>query len=77
MGVDAEFDLLEVAAGYIGFDELWNAVVTGAGPAGEWAKSLDVEQQREARAELYRQVGEPEGPFTLCGRAWAARVTRA
>ena len=77
IGVDAEFDLLEVEAGYTGFDELWQAVVTGAGPAGEWAKSLDTEQRREARAELYRQVGEPEGPFTLRGRAWAARVTRA
>ena len=76
IGVDAEFDLLEVGPA-IGFDELWSAVVTGAGPAGEWAKSLDTEHRREARAELYRQVGEPEGPFTLRGRAWAARVTRA
>ena len=32
---------------------------------------------QEARAELFRQVAEPEGPFTLRGRAWAARVTRA
>jgi SAM-dependent methyltransferase len=77
MGADAEFDLLEVEAGYTGFDELWEAVVNGAGPAGEWAKSLDTEQRLEARAELYRQVAEPEGPFTLRGRAWAARVTRA
>ncbi len=77
MGDDAEFDLLEVDAGYTGFDELWETVVNGAGPAGEWAKSLDTEQRREARAELYRQVDEPEGPFTLRGRAWAARSTRA
>jgi SAM-dependent methyltransferase len=73
----AEVEALEVEAGYVGFDELWDSIVDGAGPAGEWAKSLDTEQRREARAELYRQVGEPEGPFTLRGRAWAARVTRA
>jgi ubiquinone/menaquinone biosynthesis C-methylase UbiE len=73
----AEVEALEVEAGYVGFDELWESIADGAGPAGEWAKSLDIEQRREARAELYRQVGEPEGPFTLRGRAWAARVTRA
>jgi ubiquinone/menaquinone biosynthesis C-methylase UbiE len=73
----AEVEALEVEAGYVGFDELWESIVDGAGPAGQWAKSLDTEQRREARAELYRQVGEPEGPFTLRGRAWAARVTRA
>jgi len=73
----AEVEVLEVDAGYVAFDELWESIVDGAGPAGEWAKSLDTGQRREARAELYRQVGEPEGPFTLRGRAWAARVTRA
>jgi SAM-dependent methyltransferase len=76
MGDGAEVDLLEVDAGYTGFGELWEAIADSAGPTGEWAKSLDTEQRREARAELYRQVGEPEGPFTLRGRAWAARATR-
>ena len=72
-----ELELLEVAAAYADFDELWEAIADGAGPAGVWAKSLDAEQRQEARAELFRQVAEPEGPFTLRGRAWAARVTRA
>jgi len=77
MGDGVELELLEVAAAYTGFDELWEAIAGGAGPAGVWAKSLDAEQRQEARAELFRQVAEPEGPFTLWGRAWAARVTRA
>jgi SAM-dependent methyltransferase len=77
MGDGAELKPLEVDASYTGFDELWESIADGAGPAGEWAKSLDAEQRREARAELFRQVGEPEGAFTLRGRAWAARVTRA
>jgi SAM-dependent methyltransferase len=76
MGDGAEVELLEVDAGYTGFDELWESIANGAGPAGNWAKTLDAGQREEARAELYRQVGEPEGPFTLRGRAWAARVTR-
>src|SRR2546422_1535607 len=77
MSDGVELELLEVAAAYAGFDELWEAIADGAGPAGVWAKSLDAEQRQEARAELFRQVAEPEGPFTLRGRAWAARVTRA
>ena len=77
MGDGVELELLEIAAGYADFDELWETIADGAGPAGVWAKSLDAEQRQEARAELFRQVAEPEGPFTLRGRAWAARVTRA
>ncbi|MHB8470665.1 MAG: class I SAM-dependent methyltransferase [Gaiellaceae bacterium] len=77
VGDGAELALLEVDAGYAGFDELWDAIVDGAGPAGAWAKSLGAEQRIAAREELYRQVGEPRGSFTLRGRAWAARVNRA
>jgi SAM-dependent methyltransferase len=73
----AEPELLEVTAPYDDFDDFWDALAGGAGPAGVWAASLDDEQRAVARAELYRQIGEPEGPFTMTGRAWAARVTRA
>jgi SAM-dependent methyltransferase len=76
-GDDVEVELLEVEAGYSGIDEFWNALADGAGPAGVWAASLDDAQRRQAREEIYRQVGEPDGPFTLTGRAWAAKVTRA
>jgi SAM-dependent methyltransferase len=73
----ATIELLEVDADYLDFEDFWNALAGGAGPAGMWAASLDDEQRSAARAELFRQLGEPEGPFTLTGRAWAARVTRA
>ena len=55
----------------------WSTLVDGAGPAGVWVKSLDDEQLAAAREELHRQVGEPAGAFTLRGRAWATRATRA
>ena len=77
LGDGVELELLEVEAGYESFEELWDSVVDGAGPAGAWAKSLDSAGREAAHAELHRQVGEPDGPFTLAGRAWAARVTRA
>jgi len=77
VGDGAETELLEVDSQYEDFDELWSSMVDGAGPAGAWAKSLDEAQREEARAELHRQVGAPDGPFTLTGRAWAVRATRA
>jgi SAM-dependent methyltransferase len=76
-GDDVEMDLLEVEAGYSGIDEFWNALADGAGPAGAWAASLNDEQRTQAREEIYRQVGEPSGQFSLVGRAWAAKATRA
>src|SRR5207302_667679 len=75
-GDGVEMELLEVEAGYSGIDEFWNALADGAGPAGVWAASLDNAQRKQAREEIYRQVGEPSGPFSLVVRAWAAKVTR-
>ena len=74
-GVQTE--LLEVESEYTGYDELWGTLVDGAGPAGAWTRSLDDEQLAAAREELRRQVGDPAGAFSLRGRAWATRATRA
>ena len=76
VGAGAALELLEVDADYTDFEDFWSALLGGAGPAGAWAASLDDEQRSVARAELYRQLDEPNGPFMLTGRAWAARVTR-
>jgi SAM-dependent methyltransferase len=75
-GAGADVELLEVEGDYVDFDDFWSALLGGAGPAGAWALSLDDEQRAAAHAELFRQVGEPSGPFTLVGRAWAVRSTR-
>lgn len=71
-----EMEMLAVDADYVDFEDFWTALSGGAGPAGVWAASLDGEQRAAARNELFRQLGEPDGPFTLTGRAWAARITR-
>jgi SAM-dependent methyltransferase len=75
LGGGAESELLEVDADYADFEDFWDALAGGAGPAGAWAAALDDEQRAVARAELYRQLGEPDGPFTMRGRAWAARIS--
>lgn len=77
LGDGADSELLEVEADYVDFEDFWSALLGGSGPAGAWASSLDGEQLAAARTELYRQLDEPDGPFTLTGRAWAAKVTRA
>ena len=74
---DIQTELLEVDADYAGFDEFWQTFSGGVGPAGAWLKELSDERRAAARAELYRQLGGPEGGFTLSGRAWATRATRA
>jgi SAM-dependent methyltransferase len=76
-GAGVEMALLEVEAEYSGIDEFWNAIADGAGPAGVWAASLDDTQRERAREEIHRQIGEPAGPFSLVGRAWAAKARRA
>jgi SAM-dependent methyltransferase len=74
---DVQTKLLEVESEYSGYDELWATLEDGAGPAGAWIKSLDDARLADAREELHRQVGEPAGAFSLRGRAWATRATRA
>jgi SAM-dependent methyltransferase len=68
---------LDVTAGYRDFDEFWQAMGRGVGPAGHWVGSLDEDSRGRAREELFRQLGSPGGPFELKARAFAVAVTPA
>jgi SAM-dependent methyltransferase len=68
---------LDVIAGYRNFDEFWQTLGRVVGPAGQWIASLDAEEREQARAELFVQLGSPDGPFELNARAFAAEVTPA
>jgi len=68
---------LDVTAGYGDFEEFWQAMDHGVGPAGQWLASLYAGQREQARAELFRELGSPQGPFELKARAFAAAVTSA
>jgi SAM-dependent methyltransferase len=74
---DVEAAPLDVTARYSGYDDFWAALSGGVGPAGAWLNSLDDAQRRQAHDILHREFGNPDGPFELNGRAYAARVTRA
>ena len=51
---------LDVTAGYRDFDEFWQAMDRGVGPAGQWVASLDAEQRAS-------------GPTRSCSASSAAR----
>jgi ubiquinone/menaquinone biosynthesis C-methylase UbiE len=72
---DAQVEQLSVESEYEDFEEFWNALAGGVGPAGVWVASLEGDQREAARAEVRSQLGNPTGRFTLTGRAWAGRVT--
>ena len=74
---DMRTDALEADASYSGYDEFWNALLGGAGPARARVASLDDDGREAARAEVHRQLGEPAGAFTLRAKAWGTRATRA
>jgi SAM-dependent methyltransferase len=74
---DVESAELDVTAGYRDFDEFWQAMDRGVGPAGHWVASLDADARQRAQEELLRQLGSPDGPFELNARAFAGAVTPA
>ena len=69
---EVELAELDVSAGYRDFDEFWQAMDRGVGPAGHWVASLDAEARERAHEELFRRLGSPDGPFELKARAFAA-----
>jgi SAM-dependent methyltransferase len=66
---------LTVEAGYRDFAELWDSFRGGVGPAGAHAAALDGADRDAVRDALWRQVGSPEGGFSLEARAWYAAGT--
>lgn len=67
-------ELLEVEAGYGGFDEFWDALTGGASESGRWAAAQTGDDLVEARREVRRRLGDPVGAFTLSAAAWAVRA---
>ena len=70
---EVKTDHLRVETSYTGFEELWEPFTFGVGPAGAYLAKLSPEQREEVRAELFKGLGEPSGPFTLSATAGAVR----
>jgi SAM-dependent methyltransferase len=67
---DVESSLLTVRSGFGGFDEWWEPLTLGVGPAGKYVAGLDAQQ----RVALAAQCAEllPQGPFEIAASAWTA-----
>jgi SAM-dependent methyltransferase len=68
---DVEESSLTVAVEFASFEEWWATYELGVGPAGAYVAQLDDARRDELR-ELCR-TRMPEAPFTITGKAWAAR----
>jgi SAM-dependent methyltransferase len=61
---------LVVDAGYEGFDDLWQSIEHGSGPATAYATSLPDEHRAWLRDELRGRLDVGDSPFRLTARAW-------
>ena len=64
-----------VEAGYDDFEDLWQPLELGVGPAGAYVASLPAERRAALKAELRRRLGAGAEPFRLSARAWVATGT--
>ena len=70
---DVQESSFTVGVEFATFDEWWAPYELGVGPAGAYVAQLD-DARRDALRELCR-ARAPAPPFTITGRAWAARGT--
>jgi SAM-dependent methyltransferase len=73
---DVETGPLVVEATYADFDDFWQPLTLGVGPAGSYCTSLEPKRRKALRDELFVSLGSPVGPFPLSARAWAVRGVR-
>ena len=72
-GLDgARVEPVLVSAGYDDFEDLWQPLELGVGPAGAYAASLPPERCAALKAELRHRLDAGEKPFRLTARAWIA-----
>ena len=70
---DIAYGALEVESDYSGYDEFWSTLLGGVGPAGAWLQTLDDAGREAMRVATHRELGLPDGPFTLRARCNAVR----
>jgi SAM-dependent methyltransferase len=62
---------LSIRVEHSGFEEWWEPMTLGVGPAGSYAAGLDPERQAELRERCREKLSA--APFVLTASAWAAR----
>lgn len=65
-----EVGQVSVSAAYDDFDDLWQPLESGVGPAGAHVAGLPPDRRDGLRAELRSRLGVGDSPFRLSARAW-------
>jgi SAM-dependent methyltransferase len=68
----ANVEPVTVSAAYTGFDDLWEPLESGVGPAGAYVASLEPDARAALRDELRGRLGAGDEPFSLPARSWIA-----
>jgi SAM-dependent methyltransferase len=63
---------ISVEAEYQGFDDLWEPLEAGVGPAGAYVAGLPPERRSRLREGVRRRLAVGDHPFRLTARAWCA-----
>ena len=68
---------LEIAMGFMSFNDFWEPFLVGQGPAGAYVARLAADHRIALREHVKRLLpeGAQQGTFELRGRAWAVRGT--
>lgn len=67
---DAEASEAVVSAAYDSFEDLWQPIEAGVGPAGAYVAALASPARDDLKRELRARLAVGDGPFQLTARAW-------
>jgi hypothetical protein len=73
--VNIEVKNIVFPCGFASFDDFWQPLTEGQGPAGVYLARLSVDHRAELREWLRQNLfgNRADGPFTLQAKAWAVR----
>ena len=67
-----ELRSIDIATGFIDFDDFWRPFLGGQGPAPTYCMGLETRARNRLRENLRRRVPtDPDGAILLAARAWA------
>ncbi len=69
---EVEIKPATVSAGYDGFEDLWEPLESGVGPAGAYVAALPADQRTALKDEVRQRLAVGDEPFSLSARAWLA-----
>ncbi len=70
---DVTCDAIEVATVFRNFDDYWQPLTAGTGPAPAFVETLSVNERERLRRKLEERLSPSGGSIPLKARAWAVR----